>query len=247
MYLNIRGKMALGLTLVLLVSLIMFGGAVVALLSYQETVRKFNQAINDSPRQEELVDALARLSLPVMQSLPPPAQGSGTPALDSAENTRFAELQRRKFLEQLSETRGFMVQFQTRINHLRDRDVRSSIFPVLESPVAKIDVGLDFLQEHAGKLSRSSPEERLVVLEEIRFAIGNMMDLAMHIPAVTQELNRELFEARRIHKWLSYVIYISGTTSLVIFLLLIRYGYISFFLPVCECRPVRGRNRGACR
>ncbi len=232
MYLNIRGKMALGLTLVLLVSLIMFGGAVVALLSYQETVRKFNQAINDSPRQEELVDALARLSLPVMQSLPPPAQGSGTPALDSAENIRFAEHQRRKFLEQLSETRGFMVQFQTRINHLRDRDVRSSIFPVLESPVAKIDVGLDFLQEHAGKLTRSSPEERLVVLEEIRFAIGDMMDLAMHIPAVTQELNRELFEARRIHKWLSYVIYISGTTSLVIFLLLIRYGYISFFLPV---------------
>ena len=70
MYLNIRGKMALGLILVLLVSLILFIGSVVGLFSYRGTVQKFDQAMNDSPRQEELVNALAQLALPLMQDYP---------------------------------------------------------------------------------------------------------------------------------------------------------------------------------
>ena len=233
MYLNIRGKLAVGLTLVLLVSLILFVGSVVGLFSYRETVRKFDQAMNDSPRQEELVNALAQLGLPLMQDAPPPKFNNEPGVVPTeVELSDFAAKQHRAFLTYHQRTGEFMLQFQNRINHLRDRDVRSRIASVLEGPVSGIEGGLEFLANRADYLESPDRTERLEVLDEMRRAVARMIGLAVDVPPVTQELNRELYEARQVHQTLSFVIYISGAVSLIIFLLLIRYGYVSFFLPV---------------
>lgn len=205
--------MALGLALVLLVSVILFIGSVVGLFNYRQTVQKFDQAMNDSPRQEELVNSLAQLSLPLMEDY-------------------SQEHQYHKFMEQHRQSQEFMLQFQNRINNLRDRDVRSRIASIMEYPVAHIDVGMRFLGNRASALESPDLNTREQALEEMRQTVGKMVALAINVPPVTQELNREIYEARQVHKTLSFVIYISGAASLIIFLLMIRYGYVSFFLPV---------------
>ncbi|MCA9093061.1 MAG: HAMP domain-containing protein [Planctomycetaceae bacterium] len=233
MYLNIRGKMALGLILVLLVSLILFIGSVVGLFSYRGTVQKFDQAMNDSPRQEELVNALAQLALPLMQDYPPfkYVNDKPVPPTDSELN-RFSEAQYGAFIREHARAEEFMLEFRTRINHLRDRDVRSRITQILEDPVSDIERGLEFLEMRADYIVSPDRIERLEVLDEMRRAVATMASRAVDIPPVTQELNREIYDARQVHKTLSLVVYISGAASLIIFLLLIRYGYVSFFVPV---------------
>lgn len=233
MYQSIRGKLTFGAFLVLVVLLMLFIGSVTGLYSYQATVSLFDQAMNDSPRQEELVNALAQLGLPLMQDFPPPQYSNDQPVpVTEAEILKFSEVQYRSFQVQLKRTEAFMVQFWNRMNHLRDRDARSRIINILEGPAMKIDAGLTFLANRSDYLQSPDRRERLETLDEMRGAVGVMVSQAVKIPAVTQELNREVFDARQFHKFLSSIIYVSGVVALLILLFLFRLVYVSFYQPV---------------
>lgn len=225
MYLNIRGKLALGLSLVLVVSLILFGGAVTGLVSYRRTITKFDLAVNDAPHPSDLVKAVSELTIPLIDEVSTAGHGGTQPG-------QIDEHRKARFLEQLDETEQQIVQFHRRIDHFNDRNVGLRITQMLEPPVEKIELGLRYLRPLADGIDSADQERRVETLREIRLAMSKMLQSAVNVEDVTLEMNRELVDAKSMHKSLSYVIGISGGSSLVIFLLLIRYGYVSFFVPV---------------
>ncbi|RPI88234.1 MAG: sensor histidine kinase [Planctomycetaceae bacterium] len=222
---TIRRKLLLGVGMVLAMLLVLSAGSLLGLSSYRLSIRALEFDILEAPQKAGLIEAISRLQFPLVQR-PPTGQLQ-------------ARLQQELFLEQVETVRQELDEFQRRCakmpmapQHQRQMAVS---FPMLTG----LNEQLDTLQDRASGLIRLDGREELVA--ELLARSVDMLSQAVRIPDPVDGMASSLEQARGVYRTTLVTVGASASICLVLFLSLLRQGFVWIF------DPIRKLHQGALR
>ena len=202
-------KMGFGLGLVLGMLFILSLGGIFGLTSYRDVVTDPVFDVNHSPRQADLLAALATLQA----SLQPPS------------NPDLARSDSPSFPEQLEKTRGLIRRYQTRLSELPP----TSRVTVMQPMLSSMTEGLDLLENKYNALGVNPTSHHTLALQR---ELIPLIRTASFLPDSQDGLAGKLREARQTYQVSFVLICVSSTVVLLLFLGLVVSGYRWIFAPL---------------
>ena len=222
---TIRRKMVCGLALVLVMLVTLSLSGISGLMSYRNAINDLDFSINSAPRRADLSDAFGLLFDPLL--------------FEGIETVEGARYQQAVFQQRLAEAQVRVAEFRRRLENLPPTETAVRQRPVTLAMLDRVDLGLAEL----GKL-----QERLIYLPErasishqMLFQAGHLQSLAQRMPDYQDGLNSTLTKARGVYRSRFVMVCLASTIVVLLFLGLVRYGYLWIFA------PLRKLHQGASR
>ncbi|MCA9067953.1 MAG: HAMP domain-containing histidine kinase, partial [Planctomycetaceae bacterium] len=212
------------LVLVMLVMLSLSG--ISGLMSYRNAVNDLDFSINRAPRRADLSDAIGLLFDPLW--------------FDSAPETiEGARYQQQAFQERLAAAQSRVSEFRRKLDNLPPSETIIRQRPLTLAMLDEIDRRLDKL----GKLQSglTNLKQRDEVSLQMQKEVGLLASCAQRMPDYQDGLNNTLTKARVVYRSRFVMVCLASTVVVLLFLGLVRYGYLWIFA------PLRKLHQGASR
>lgn len=228
---TIRRKMVCGFAVVLVMLLTLSLSGLSGLMSYRQAVQELEYSITDAPQRVDLTAAVSQIDAPLKFATPIALEG--------------AALQQTAFLEKLDLAKNQITRFRKLLDDVpaenivpQQRLVSETYLNTLDEHIAdleKLQTGLLDLPNHEQVKQRMNFHlgqlERLVEPQRLRDAI----------PDYHEGPEDTLTRARGVYRSRLAVVSFTSTVAIVLFLALVRYGYVTIF------SPLRKLHQGALR
>ena len=221
---TIRRKLLLGLGIVLAMLVFLSAGSLLGLSAYKQSIRELEFEISEAPQRMQLIEQIARLQFPLRR----------TP-----RDVIQARIQRELLLEQAEAVRESLHDFHRRCDSLPGSpDLQRQLavmHPMLNRLEEQLDVQIDrtdALEELDGRPER---------VAELQARAVEMLSQAIEIPDPVDSPARSLARAKRVYRTASVTVAVSASICLLLFLFLLRQGYVWIF------DPIRQLHQGALR
>lgn len=223
---TIRRKMVCGMALVLVMLVMLSLSGISGLMSYRNAVNDLDFSINRAPRRAELSDAFGLLFDPLL--------------FDSApETVEGARYQQNAFQERLAEAQVRVSEFRRKLDNLPPSETAVRQRPVTLAMLEEIDRRLQKLGELQEGLI--DLEHREQISHQMLLEVGRLESLAQRMPDYQDGLNNTLTKARGVYRSRFVMVCLASTIVVLLFLGLVRYGYLWIFA------PLRKLHQGASR
>ena len=212
---TIRRKMVLGLALVLTMLLMLSISGMSGLISLGNLVNDLNFSLNKAPQRAELADAVELLLEPFSYAPIDP------------EGARF---QKQQFLEQLELAKEKVIDFHTKLEAmpptLGNRERRWVVKPL----VFEVHRQFDELEQDGQLLGNI--QQRGALADKMLRQVAKLHSQVQKAPDPQEGLNGTLAHARRVYSSRFWMVSVLSAVVVVLFLGLVRYGYLWIFLPI---------------
>ncbi|MFM8289073.1 MAG: ATP-binding protein [Planctomycetaceae bacterium] len=221
---TIRRKMLLGVAMVLAMLVVLSAGSLLGLRAYRKSIDKLDTELSSAPRKAELIEAIARLQIPLQRQPRDEVQAGVLHDLvceqATAVDSAVEELHRRMGL--MPGGPGHQQQF-------------AILFPLLTG-----------LQEQSRTIADRAeglldPAERGACQAELQARAIGMLAQAAELPDPVDGPAGSLARAREVWRTALVTVATSSSICLVLFLSLLRQGYVWIF------DPIRKLHQGALR
>ena len=221
---TIRRKLLLGAGLVLGMLLILSASGISGLNSYRRVIRELDFDITLAPQPVELVTAAAALSEPLYWSI---------------RNDDAAAFQQQQFGLLLDRAKDRFDEFLRRSDSLPPSRVWLGQRAVTENLIQTYGEGLKEL----GQLNETQGgrESRTEAVRKMQKEAIRVQSAALQIPDPVAGVHERLAQARQVYRSSLVAMWVASTIVLVLFLGLLRSGYVWIF------DPIRKLHQGARR
>ncbi len=222
---TIRRKLLLGVGMVLAMLLFLSAGSLLGLASYRRSIRELEFEISEAPQKAQLIEAIGRLQLPVRHS----------PRGDVVK----ARVQHELLLEQIAAVKESLEEFHRRCANLPSGPDFQRQFAVLYPILAGLDEQILALEARSEGLREL--EGRADVVAEVQARSVDMLSQVVELPDPVDGPANSLARAKGVYRSALIAVAVSSTICLVLFLSLLRQGYVWIF------DPIRKLHQGALR
>jgi len=221
---TIRRKLLLGVGLVMVMLLILSASGILGLNSYRSVVHQLEYDITEAPQQAELQAAAGALFKPLTLSV--------------SSEARAAYVQR-QFSGLLAEAQERLLEFRRRSSALPPSRVWLAQRPVTDLLLQRYDDHLAALAQLNTQLM--NPSMRDETLRGMIEKTAGLVTVAQEIPDPGEGMSHSLAQARNVYRSSLVAVWIASAFVLVLFLGLLRSGYVWVF------DPIRKLHQGARR
>ena len=221
---TIRRKLLLGLGIVLAMQVFLAAGSLLGLSAYKQSIRELEFEISEAPQRMQLIEQIARLQFP-LRRMP--------------RDVIQARIQRELLLEQIETVRDNLHDFIRRCDNLPGGPDLQRQLGIMHPMLTRLEEQLDFLIERADALEEL--EGRPERVAEIQSRAVEMLSQVIEIPDPVDSPARSLARAKRVYRTASVTVAVSASICLLLFLFLLRQGYVWIF------DPIRQLHQGALR
>lgn len=214
---TIRRKLLLGLALVFFMLLTVSVSSVWGLWSFRNVVRNFDYAINHAPHDDEVVSAVGLLLEPVLLLL----------QVDDKAKARY---QQQLFADKMTQARKRIQNFRNKLEDMPPSELTTGQRVVTETLLRQIDVGLHTLDDKQDEARRQPDPE--TVGREMLEELAALQKLSHDVPDPVEGLTRMLDRAGTVYRSSLNLVWTMTAIAVVLFLGLVRYGYLSVFAPL---------------
>ncbi|MGE5194289.1 MAG: sensor histidine kinase [Deltaproteobacteria bacterium] len=235
---TIRRKFLLGVGLVLVMLLILSASGISGLNSYRNVIGQLNSDINEAPQKAELVAAAAALFDPMGEHV----VGDGADEWRIRDDTSVLAQQQR-IAELIETAQKRLAEFRDRAERLPRTSFHEGQRMVRDLLLNNYDSGLQELARVNKQLGRQ-PEDRQRRIETLRKMVDQTVGLvtaAEKIPEPVAGINDSLEHAKDVYLSSVVAVWAASAVVLVLFLGLLRSGYVWIF------DPLRKLHQGARR
>lgn len=223
---TIRRKMVCGMALVLVMLVMLSLSGISGLMSYRNAINDLDFSINRAPRRADLSDAIGLLFDPLL--------------FDSApETVEGARYQQNAFQERLAEAQVRVNEFRRKLDNLPPSETAVRQRPVTLAMLEEIDRRLQKLGELQNGLTNMNRREEIA--HQMLLEVGRLESLAQRMPDYQDGLNNTLTNASGVYRSRFVMVCLASTVVVLLFLGLVRYGYLWIFA------PLRKLHQGASR
>ncbi len=192
--------------------------------SYRRVIRQLDYDITEAPQQADLVKAAGALFRPL---------------LGRVDNVDDAAFQQKQVGQSLAAAEERLFEFRRRFDSLPPSGVKMGQGPVTESLLQDYHdklTQLELLNEQLADIGNRDQAIR----QMINMA-GRLQTVALQIPDPGEGMSRSLSEARQSYRSSLVAVWVASAVALILFLGLLRYGYVWVF------DPIRKLHQGARR
>ncbi|MGQ0635120.1 MAG: sensor histidine kinase [Planctomycetaceae bacterium] len=230
---TLRRKLMVGVGLVLVMLLVLSSSGIWGLSSYQKLVRNLDQTLNHAPQPADLVKAIGTLFEPLLQL----QQFHDRPLRDAGAEQVAQEW----FAERLNETGTRVLEYRRRFDALPE-PLTYGTRPLIDAILGGIEAGQASLAaQHQRLIDSSDADERREVIEEMLSSVAHSLTQSLRLPDLTGGLSQTLADAEHDYESSLTLVWSASATALVLFLGLLRSGYVGIF------HPLRQLHQGALR
>ena len=235
---TIRRKMVCGMALVLVMLVTLSLSGISGLMSYRNAINDLDFSINRAPRRADLSDAIGTLFDPLVFDRR--AFRSNSPKYqrrtDTAEGARFRQ---KAFQEALAEARVRVADFRRKLDNLPPSEIVIGQKPLTTAILGQVNRGFGQLEELQESLTALEKQERTI--DDMIQVVGWMLMVTQKVPDYQDGLNHTLTKARGVYRSRFVMVCLASTIVVLLFLGLVRYGYLWIFA------PLRKLHQGASR
>ena len=221
---TIRRKLLLGLGIVLAMLVFLAAGSLLGLSAYKQSIRELEFEISEAPQRMQLIEQIARLQFPLRR----------TP-----RDVIQARIQRELLLEQSAAVRESLHDFHRRCDSLPGGPDLQRQLAVMHPMLTRLEEQLDLQIDRTDALEEL--EGRAERVSELQSRAVEMLSQAIEIPDPVDSPARSLARAKRVYRTASVTVAVSASICLLLFLFLLRQGYVWIF------DPIRQLHQGALR
>ena len=221
---TIRRKLLLGLGIVLAMLVFLAAGSLLGLSAYKQSIRELEFEISEAPQRMQLIEQIARLQFPLRR----------TP-----RDVIQARIQRELLLEQAEAVRESLHDFHRRCDSLPGGPDLQRQLAVMHPMLTRLEEQLDVQIDRTDALEEL--EGRPERVAELQSRAVEMLSQAIEIPDPVDSPARSLARAKRVYRTASVTVAVSASICLLLFLFLLRQGYVWIF------DPIRQLHQGALR
>ena len=221
---TIRRKLLLGLGIVLAMLVFLAAGSLLGLSAYKQSIRELEFEISEAPQRMQLIEQIARLQFPLRR----------TP-----RDVIQARIQRELLLEQSEAVRDSLHDFHRRCDSLPGGPDLQRQLAVMHPMLTRLEEQLDVQIDRTDALEEL--EGRPERVAELQSRAVEMLSQAIEIPDPVDSPARSLARAKRVYRTASVTVAVSASICLLLFLFLLRQGYVWIF------DPIRQLHQGALR
>jgi signal transduction histidine kinase len=221
---TIRRKLLLGLGIVLAMLVFLAAGSLLGLSAYKQSIRELEFEISEAPQRMQLIEQIARLQFPLRR----------TP-----RDVIQARIQRELLLEQTEAVRESLHDFHRRCDSLPGGPDLQRQLAVMHPMLTRLEEQLDVQIDRTDALEEL--EGRPERVAELQSRAVEMLSQAIEIPDPVDSPARSLARAKRVYRTASVTVAVSASICLLLFLFLLRQGYVWIF------DPIRQLHQGALR
>jgi len=221
---TIRRKLLLGLGIVLAMLVFLAAGSLLGLSAYKQSIRELEFEISEAPQRMQLIEQIARLQFPLRR----------TP-----RDVIQARIQRELLLEQTEAVRDSLQDFHRRCDSLPGGPDLQRQLAVMHPMLTRLEEQLDVQIDRTDALEEL--EGRPERVAELQSRAVEMLSQAIEIPDPVDSPARSLARAKRVYRTASVTVAVSASICLLLFLFLLRQGYVWIF------DPIRQLHQGALR
>jgi signal transduction histidine kinase len=233
---TIRRKLLLGAALVMGMLLVLSISGISGLNSYRHVVHQLEFDLTEAPQKAGLLAGAVELLEPLGER-----NSEGLWHLD--ENSRAARRQEEKFGTLIDAAQKELEEFRRRMERLPPTQVWLGQRTVIEPFLQSYDNDLKRLKVLHQKLTDEAvnAQSRLVTLRQIEEHIVGLLTVASRIPDPAAGISRSLEQAKGVYSSALVVMWVTSAVVLLLFLGLLRSGYLWIF------DPIRKLHQGARR
>lgn len=221
---TIRRKLLLGLGIVLAMLVFLSAGSLLGLSAYKQSLRELEFEISEAPQRMQLIEQIARLQFPLRR----------TP-----RDVIQARIQRELLLEQAAAVRESLHDFHRRCDSLPGGPDLQRQLAVMHPMLTRLEEQLDLQIDRTDALEEL--EGRPERVSELQSRAVEMLSQAIEIPDPVDSPARSLARAKRVYRTASVTVAVSASICVLLFLFLLRQGYVWIF------DPIRQLHQGALR
>jgi signal transduction histidine kinase len=221
---TIRRKLLLGLGIVLAMLVFLSAGSLLGLSAYKQSIRELEFEISEAPQRMQLIEQIARLQFPLRR----------TP-----RDVIQARIQRELLLEQAAAVRESLHDFHRRCDSLPGGPDLQRQLAVMHPMLTRLEEQLDVQIDRTDALEELEGRPERVV--ELQARAVEMLSQAIEIPDPVDSPARSLARAKRVYRTASVTVAVSASICVLLFLFLLRQGYVWIF------DPIRQLHQGALR
>jgi signal transduction histidine kinase len=221
---TIRRKLLLGLGIVLAMLVFLAAGSLLGLSAYKQSIRELEFEISEAHQRMQLIEQIARLQFPLRR----------TP-----RDVIQARIQRELLLEQSAAVRESLHDFHRRCDSLPGGPDLQRQLAVMHPMLTRLEEQLDLQIDRTDALEEL--EGRAERVSELQSRAVEMLSQAIEIPDPVDSPARSLARAKRVYRTASVTVAVSASICLLLFLFLLRQGYVWIF------DPIRQLHQGALR
>ncbi len=220
---TIRRKLLLGLLLVLSMLLTASLSGVWGLSSYANLIGEVEVHLQQTPHREDLIVATASLIRPLSHK--------PDPQVSTDKQNDFRRAQLVEYSKLLAKTRGAYRTFQLNWESQPLNPVTESQYPLLNNSLFYFEVKLARLESLAQDALRQ-PQVDESRVQQLLAETGQLSGIAINMLDPATGLNNPLQRARKNYESTSAWLWAATTVAVILFLGLIRYGYVHVFQPI---------------
>lgn len=221
---TIRRKLLLGVGLVMGMLLILSASGISGLNSYISLIRQLNYDITVAPQQAELVNAAGSIFEPLLWTV---------------KHRDQARAQEQRLKELLANAQKRLLEFRRRCEVLPPSGIRMGQQPVTDAFLHDYEAGLAELTRLQETLETSS--DRPGTIHRMTDEAAQLVTIAQKVPDPVSGMSRSLSQARKSYQSSLVAVWVASAIVLVLFLGLLRSGYVWIF------DPIRKLHQGARR
>lgn len=214
---TISRKLLLGVSLVMGMLLILSFSGISGLYSFRRVIHELDYDITEAPQKTDLVAASAALHEPLYLHV-------GNDARAALLQTHFGRL--------LARAKGELVEFRRRSDNLPPTAVWMGQQRVTEPLLATFADAVGELELLNGQLGER--ENRLETIQRMRAAAVRLSAAALKIPDPIEGISDTLAHARDVYRSSLVAVWATSAIVLILFVGLLRYGYVCIFDPIRE-------------
>jgi signal transduction histidine kinase len=199
-------------------------GSLLGLSAYKQSIRELEFEISEAPQRMQLIEQIARLQFPLRR----------TP-----RDVIQARIQRELLLEQTEAVRESLHDFHRRCDSLPGGPDLQRQLAVMHPMLTRLEEQLDVQIDRTDALEEL--EGRPERVAELQSRAVEMLSQAIEIPDPVDSPARSLARAKRVYRTASVTVAVSASICLLLFLFLLRQGYVWIF------DPIRQLHQGALR
>ena len=239
---TIRRKLLLGVGLVMGMLLISSASGILGLNSCRNAIRQLDFDLTEAPQCSDLAgaaDAFFELFVPPSSDDDEPSEALAKRFDQMLDNDRRVGLLQARVEQLLNDADSRLAEFRRRFESLPLSSAWVGQRPITILLLMKYDAGLKELRRLNASLADSS--DRALVRRLMTDEAGRLVTTARQVPDIVEGMSRSLADARRAYRTSLVAVWLASAIVLVLFLGLLRSGYVWIF------DPIRKLHQGARR